>query len=142
MEIQFRYPGLNCHSPVREAQFLAVRRLVGLLLVAALIATAVAVASASAGATRAPAHTPKLSPVAPFFSLLPPQPQKPKQAPTLPAPMNGYSCAVATGSRCSSTPCTVFVAPGSSGTFHLVPGSRSCTGAASPIPRATPINAR
>jgi hypothetical protein len=114
------------------------RRLVGLLVVAALVATAVALAAASTGAAPATAPAHKLSPI---FSLTPQRPQKPRQAPSITIPQSsGYSCAVAAGSPCSQTPCHVFVAPGPAGAVQVVPGLRSCTGATSP--RAVPIVAR
>ena len=119
------------------------RRLVGLLVIGVLVITGVAVAVAPAGARRVSTPAAKLSPVPAFFSLLAPRPQKPKTVQVLPPSESGYSCpAATTGSRCSRIPCNVFVAPGSPATFHLVPGSPACTGAASPIARATPVTSR
>ncbi len=112
MEIHFGQSEVNCHSPGREAESDVVRRLVGLVMVAWLVAAGVAVAAASSGGTQAPgpAQTPALSPIPQFFSLIPPRPQKPRVAPRISVPSRGYSCAIANGSPCSRLPCGVFVA--------------------------------
>jgi hypothetical protein len=82
----------------------------------------------------------QLKPLVPVATAKAPNVQIPRD---LQAPLNGYSCAVATTNGCSLHPCVKYVLVETYGAVPAVSSATtpSCRGAAQAVPRTIPINA-